>query len=187
MEDQACRSDCDASLRGQVFRNQRIRFVSRAHSSVVKMVGDQSAKSGEAFRRGKGGHWPPFLASNISSAVSEHGALLVIQAELKVMNSLELKPTNPKQMSGVFCQSSRRLPDFHRFYQVHHSSPVLISDCESGNRQQLVSIKLKQLFDECQLQYFSGDERDCSRAEMAGSHQISCQRLCRFQDDDRNR
>src|ERR1700737_5443586 len=102
------------------------------------------------------------------------------------MSSLELKPAGPKQMSGVFRQSSRRLPYFHRFHQVHHLSPVSISPSESGNRQQLVSIKLKQLFDEHQLQYFSGDKRNRARAEMTGSHQISRQRLCRFQDDDRN-
>jgi len=33
-------------------------FVSGAHGSVVKMVGDISVS--DAFQRRKGGHWPPF-------------------------------------------------------------------------------------------------------------------------------
>ena len=44
----------------------------------------------------------PFLLSNSRSAAPEPGALLVIEAELKVMNALELKPTSPKQMCSVF-------------------------------------------------------------------------------------
>jgi hypothetical protein len=65
-------------------------------------------------------------------------------------------------------------------------SPVSISESKSGNRQQFVAIKLKQLFDAGQLQYFSGDKRNRTRGEVTGSQQISRQWLCRFQDDYRN-
>ena len=63
-------------------------------------------------------------------------------------------------------------------------TPVLISPGESRNRQQLVSVELKQPLDECKLQDFRRDEDDGTSEEMTGSDQIRRQGLCWLQDDE---
>src|SRR5436190_1965213 len=98
--------------------------------------------------------------------------------------ALELTPPGPDHARGIGHQSSRSLPDFHRFDHVHHATPVLISPGESRNRQELVSVKLKQPLDECKLQDFRRDEDDGTSEEMTGSDQIGRQGLCRLQDDE---
>jgi hypothetical protein len=100
------------------------------------------------------------------------------------MDALILNPSGPKHPCGICRQSSRSLPNFHRFDHVHHVTPILISPSEDRNRQQLLSVKLKQPLDECKLQNFRRDEGDGASEEMAGSQQIRRQGLCRLKDDD---
>src|SRR5258708_2490101 len=76
------------------------------------------------------------------------------------------------------------LQNFHRFDHVHHVKPILISPSAGRTRQELLSVKLKQLLDECKLQNFSRDEGDGASEEMTGSQQIPSQGLCRLKDDD---
>src|SRR4029453_12362295 len=100
--------------------------------------------------------------------------------------ALKLTPPGPNHSSGIGRQSSCSLPRFHRFDHAHDVTPISISPSESRNRQELLSVKLKQPLDEGKLQDFRRDEDDGTSKEMTGSYQIGRQGLCRLQDDDRH-
>jgi hypothetical protein len=59
-----------------------------------------------------------------------------------------------------------------------------MSPSEDWNRQELLSVELKQPLDECKLQNFRRDEGDGASEEMTRSQQIPRQGLCRLKDDD---
>src|SRR5713226_6204850 len=103
------------------------------------------------------------------------------------LGALILTPPGPNHARGIGRQSSCSPPNFHRFDHVHHVTPISISPSESRNRQQLLSVKLKQPLDECKLQNFRRDEGDGTSKEMPGPDQIPRQGLGRLQDDDRHR